>query len=309
MASMTDWVIETEGVSRRFGAIQAVDRLDLRVPRGAVVGFLGPNGAGKTTTIRMLLGLIRAQGGAIRLGGHDIHRDRRKALTGVGSLVETPAHYPHLTGAENLDIACHMAGLPKSERDRVLDLVGLAGAARRKSKGYSLGMRQRLGLARALLGRPKLLILDEPTNGLDPSGIHEMRTLIREAPERFGATVLVSSHLLGEVEQTADHVALMHRGKLLFQDPLEALMDAHPGGLTIRLDRPDEAAARVAANHANVAQTADGIHLPGRFTPAERAAINRDLVEAGFAVSELAAVKPSLESIFLERTGGTGELR
>ena len=306
---MNDWVIETEGVSRRFGSIQAVDSLDLHVPKGAVAGFLGPNGAGKTTTIRMLLGLIRPQGGSIRLGGHDIHSARRNALTGVGSLVETPAHYPHLTGAENLDIACHMAGLPRRERDRVLDLVGLAGAARRRVKGYSLGMRQRLGLARALLGNPKLLILDEPTNGLDPSGIHEMRTLIREAPERFGATVLVSSHLLGEIEQTANHVALMHRGKLLFQDTIAALMDAHPGGLTIRLDRPAEALARIRTTHADAVEIEDGIRLPGRFTAAERAAINRDLVEAGFAVSDLTSVKPSLESIFLERTGGTGDLQ
>lgn len=308
MLLMRDLVIETYGVSCRFGNIQAVDHVELRVPQGAVVGFLGPNGAGKTTTIRMLLGLIRPQGGAIRLGGHDIRRERRKALTGVGSLVETPAHYPHLTGAENLDIACRMLGFDRRERDRVLDLVGLTPAAERKVKGYSLGMRQRLGLARALLGRPKLLILDEPTNGLDPSGIHEMRTLIREAPGRFGATVLVSSHLLGEVEQTADHVALMHRGKLLFQDSIGALREAHPGGLHIETDRQEEAASRLTTAHPDLQLSDWGIHLPGRFDEAGCARINRDLVEAGFAVHELRRVKPSLESIFLERTGGTGDL-
>lgn len=304
---MNELVIETEGVSCRFGQIQAVDTLDLRVPRGAVVGFLGPNGAGKTTTIRMLLGLIRPQGGSIRLGGHDIRLARSKALTGVGSLVETPAHYPHLTGAENLDITCHMAGLNRRERDRVLGLVGLTAAARRKVKGYSLGMRQRLGLARALLGEPKLLILDEPTNGLDPSGIHEMRTLIKDAPARFGATVLVSSHLLGEVEQTADHVALMHQGKLLFQDSIDALLAAHPGGLRIDTNRPAEAAASLSGDHPGLTQDANGLHLPGQFSDGEAAALNRNLVDAGFAVSELRRVKPSLETIFLERTGGTGD--
>ena len=305
--AISEYVIETERVSRRFGNIQAVDQLDLRVPAGAVVGFLGPNGAGKTTTIRLLLGLIRPQGGTIRLGGYDIRTARSKALTGVGSLVETPAHYPHLTGAENLDITCHMAGLSRHERDRVLDLVGLTAAARRKVKGYSLGMRQRLGLARALLGEPKLLILDEPTNGLDPSGIHEMRTLIKEAPARFGATVLVSSHLLGEVEQTADHVALMHQGKLLFQDSIDALLAAHPGGLRIDTSRPADAAARLNGDHPGLMQDADGLHLPGRFSDEESARLNRTLVEAGFAVSELRRVKPSLETIFLERTGGTGD--
>lgn len=304
---MTELVIETEGVSCRFGSVQAVDSLDLRVPKGAVVGFLGPNGAGKTTTIRMLLGLIRPQGGSIRLGGHDIRSARSKALTGVGSLVETPAHYPNLTGAENLDITCHMAGLDRRERDRVLDLVGLSAAARRKVKGYSLGMRQRLGLARALLGEPRLLILDEPTNGLDPSGIHEMRTLIKEAPDRFGATVLVSSHLLGEVEQTADHVALMHQGKLLFQDSIDALLAAHPGGLRIETSVPADAAERLRGQYPDLALDKTGLHLPGQFSDEEAARLNRSLVEAGFAVSELRRIKPSLESIFLERTGGTGD--
>ena len=303
---MDTLAIQTSGLSRRFGKVEAVTDLDLEVPKGRVCGFLGPNGAGKTTTIRMMLGLIKPHNGSISIFGHDIHKARKAALTGVGSLVETPAHYLNLTGTENLEITRHLLGLPKTATARALEQVGLTAAAKRKVGGYSLGMRQRLGLARALIDTPKLLILDEPTNGLDPAGIHEMRNLIREAPERFGATVLVSSHLLGEIEQTADHVALMHHGRLLFQDTIDGLHAAHPGGLQITVDRPDEAAARLDQKGVIINAEASTILIPGAHESADRARVNTALVEAGFAVSELKSIRPSLEDLFMKLTGETG---
>ncbi|MEE2567720.1 ABC transporter ATP-binding protein [Hyphobacterium marinum] len=304
---MSQTAIRTENLSRRFGRVTAVSDLGLEVPAGRVCGFLGPNGAGKTTTIRILLGLIRPDRGNSAIFGHDVRKARRAALTGVGSLVETPAHYLNLTGRENLEITRHLLGLPKTATDRALEQVGLTEAANRKVKGYSLGMRQRLGLARALIDTPKLLILDEPTNGLDPAGIHEMRNLIREAPDRFGATVLVSSHLLGEVEQTADHVALMDRGRLLFQDTLDNLHAAHPGGLEIRTDRAAEAAERLKTRHADARAEEGRVILPGAHDATEIAALNRELVEAEFDISGLRTLKPSLEDLFMKLTRRLGD--
>lgn len=306
IAIMDTLAIQTSGLSRRFGKVEAVSDLDLEVPKGRVCGFLGPNGAGKTTTIRMMLGLIKPNTGSISIFGHDIHRARKQALTGVGSLVETPAHYLNLTGTENLEITRHLLGLPKTSTARALEQVGLTAAANRKVSGYSLGMRQRLGLARALIDTPKLLILDEPTNGLDPAGIHEMRNLIREAPERFGATVLVSSHLLGEIEQTADHVALMHHGRLLFQDTIDNLHAAHPGGLQITVDRPQEAAAALGQADAVINSESASLLLPGMHEPADIARYNAALVKAGFAVSGIKTIRPSLEDLFMKLTSETG---
>lgn len=302
VGGMDNFAIQTSRLTRRFGEVAAVNNLDLEVPAGSVCGFLGPNGAGKTTTIRMLLGLIRPDAGEISIFGHDIRHARALALASTGSLVETPAHYPNLTGTENLDITRHLLGLPKVAVSRALDLVDLAQAAHRKVSGYSLGMRQRLGLARALIDTPKLLILDEPTNGLDPAGIHDMRNLIREAPARFGATVLVSSHLLSEIEQIADRMALMHRGHLLFQGSTQSLHDAHPGGLAITVDRPSEASSLLQANGIAAALTDGQILIPGLHEAASIAAFNTRLVEAGFAVSGLRTVRPSLEDLFMKLT-------
>ena len=306
---MDTLAIQTSGLTRRFGKVEAVTDLDLEVPKGRVCGFLGPNGAGKTTTIRMLLGLIGPNTGTVQVFGHDIRASRKAALTGVGSLVETPAHYLNLTGRENLEITRHLLGLKPSATGKALERVGLTAAANRKVSGYSLGMRQRLGLARALIDDPKLLILDEPTNGLDPAGIHEMRNLIREAPDRFGATVLVSSHLLGEIEQTADHVALMHHGRLLFQDTIDNLHAAHPGGLAITVDRPDEAMAHLKLHTENIVQSEGQIILGGEHTAHAIAQINASLVEAGFAVSELRILQPSLEDLFMKLTGQGGGIQ
>lgn len=299
---MSDAIIQTEHLSRHYGDLTAVEDLGLRVERGQIFGFLGPNGAGKTTTIRMLLGLIRRDAGRIRIAGHDLASNRRAALARVGSIVETPALYLNLTGRQNLAVTCHMRGIGMTDIDRVLDIVDLTKDAGRKAGEYSLGMRQRLGIARALLGEPDLLILDEPTNGLDPAGIREIRQLIADAPARFGTTILVSSHMLGEVEQMASHVGVMNQGRLLFQGTLPDLVRTAPHRLEIRLDDPDRGRAMLAAHWPEVDISGAGLVLPG-VNETEAAAINRQLVEAGFAVTGLAIRPPALEDIFLSLTG------
>jgi ABC-2 type transport system ATP-binding protein len=240
--------IRTDGLARRFGAVVAVDGVDLRVPRGGVYAFLGPNGAGKTTTIRLLLGLIRPDRGAVRLLGEDLWGRRRAVLGRVGALVETPALYEHLTGRENLRVTQQLVGWPASRADWALATVGLARDADRLVRGYSLGMRQRLGLALALLGEPELLVLDEPTNGLDPAGIHEVRGLVRRFAHELGVTVFLPSHLLAEVEQVATHVGIVGGGRLIYQGTLAALRERYREHTFLRLDDPERAAALLAAH-------------------------------------------------------------
>lgn len=213
--------LQTRSLTKRFARHMAVDDVSMAVPTQAIYGFLGANGAGKTTTLRLALGLLRADSGWVELFGRRVGRD---TLPRVGALIETPSLYPHLTGRENLDITRRLLGLDHGEIDRVLAIVDLASAGRQRVGGYSLGMRQRLAIARALLGRPQLLILDEPTNGLDPEGIVDMRSLIRRLPAADGATLIVSSHHLAEIEQVATHVGLIHRGQLLLEQPLDALL-------------------------------------------------------------------------------------
>ena len=234
---MTDCAVLTHELTRRFGAITAVDNLSLRVPRGSVYGFLGPNGAGKSTTIRMLLGLIRPHGGHINVLDEPLER-RGPPLERIGTLVEAPSLYGHLTGRENLEALRRLAGSPAAARiPEVLRLVGLHDAANRLVRTYSMGMRQRLGLALALLRDPELLILDEPMNGLDPAGIHEMRDLLRRLPETTGVTVFLSSHLLSEVEQVATHVGIIREGRLTFEGSLGDLYERT--GESITLGVPD----------------------------------------------------------------------
>jgi len=210
----------TRGLTKTFGKLTAVSDVALEVPRRSVYGFLGLNGAGKTTTIRMLLGLVRPTAGEARVLGFPIPARRRDALSRVGAVVEQPTVYPHLTGLENLEVTRRLIGAAPSSIHRALEIVDMVSSARRMVREYSTGMRQRLGVAIALLGSPELLILDEPTNGLDPSGIEALRELIRALPGRMNATVLVSSHILAEVEQIADHVGILHEGKLVLQGPL-----------------------------------------------------------------------------------------
>jgi ABC-type multidrug transport system ATPase subunit len=223
--------IETQDLTRTFESRLAVDRLDLRVPRGTVYGFLGPNGAGKTTTIRMLLGLLRPSDGRILIHGEPFTRDRRDLLRGIGAMVESPSLYPHLTGEENLDVTRRLLDAPTARVQEVLELFGLAKDARRPVRTYSTGMRQLLGLALAWIARPSLLILDEPTSGLDPAATRKLRALVRRLAAEEGVTALISSHVLGEVEQLADWVGIIHEGRLLFQGDLASLKQSSGGTL------------------------------------------------------------------------------
>jgi ABC-2 type transport system ATP-binding protein len=290
--------VETKALSRSFGRQRAVDGIDLAVPEGAVYGFLGQNGAGKTTTIRMLLGLLRPTGGAARLFGRDVRSDRIAAARLAGALVETPCHYDHLTGRENLAITARLLGAGTGEIGRVLGIVELAGAADRRVGGYSLGMRQRLGVARALIGRPRLLILDEPTNGLDPQGIRDMRRLVSALAEGEGVTVFVSSHILAEVEQTATHLGLMHRGRLLAQGPVAGLRDPGARRLAFTVDRPDSVLEILAPTGLGAARDGSDRVVIDRASPDDVAAINFMLVEQGIRVSGIELREPSLEQIF-----------
>ena len=297
-----DLLIATRGLTRRFGDETAVDRLDLGVPAGSVFGFLGPNGAGKTTTIRMLLGLIRPSAGEVRLFGHLLDGNRLEVLRRVGALVETPSLYPHLTGRENLEVTRRLLDLPKSAIGRALDLVRMRHAAGKLVRHYSLGMRQRLGLALSLLPEPSLLILDEPTNGLDPAGIHEIRGLIAALPREHGMTVFLSSHLLSEVEQTASHLAIIHRGRLLFQGTLAELQARRQSRLVLGVDRPEEARGLLAGAGWRLSPAQGELLHVEASDAAEAARVNRLLVEAGLGVTHVSLEQPSLEETFLSLT-------
>jgi ABC-2 type transport system ATP-binding protein len=306
LANSTDWrrsmtlAVETSSLSRRFGRQEAVRAVDLAVPAGCVYGFLGQNGAGKTTTIRLLLGLLKPSGGSARLFGHDVARERLAAVRLAGALVETPCHYDHLTGRENLAITARLLRSGAGEIDRVLGIVELAGAADRKVGGYSLGMRQRLGVARALIGGPRLLILDEPTNGLDPQGIRDMRRLIAALAQGEGVTVFVSSHLLAEVEHSATHLGLMHRGRLLWQGAVSEMRDSAAGRLVLTVDRPDAVVEILGPTGLGAARNGADQVLVDWTSAADAAAINFMLVEQGVRVSGIEIRKPSLEQIFHE---------
>jgi ABC-type multidrug transport system ATPase subunit len=288
------YAIETHQLTRRFGKLTAIDSLDLRVPRAAVYGFLGPNGAGKTTTIRTLLNLTKPDSGEIRFFGGPL------ALERVGALVEMPSLYPHLTGRENLEVIRRLIGAPRNRIEHALSVVKLEGAAHRLVREYSLGMRQRLGIAQALMSEPELLILDEPTNGLDPAGIHEMRALIRQFAADDGITVFVSSHLLNEVEQAATHIGIINGGKLLFQGSLAELHEHQRPRLSVGVDRPYQAVRLLADARVQASLTEGGVLEIS--SEADAADVNAILVGNGFRVHQLSATRRSLEEIFLALT-------
>ena len=293
-------LVETRDLTKRYGRhITAVDGLNLAVRRGEVYGFLGPNGAGKTTTLRMLLGLIEPTSGAASVLGEK--PGSPASLEGVGALVESPAFYPYLSGYDNLAVISRYAGVPRSRIREVLETVELSGRAKDKFKKYSLGMKQRLGVAAALLKDPELLILDEPTNGLDPKGMADMRGLVRElgSGER---TVLLSSHLLGEVEQICDRVGVIHKGRLVAEGTVAELRGEE--GLLVRA-QPLEEAWQICETLTGVeaVKVADGM-LRLTTDPRRAAEINAKLVSAGLRVSELRPAEQSLEEVFLELTGG-----
>jgi ABC-type multidrug transport system ATPase subunit len=293
--------IETEGLTRRFGRHLAVDRVSMSVPDRAVYGFLGRNGAGKTTTLKMLLGLIRPDAGTARIAGIDVGRDRIGAARRVGALLEAHGFYGNLTGRENLALTRTLLGLPSTEIDRVLEVVEMTGVARKRVSDYSLGMRQRLGLARAMLGAPPVLVLDEPTNGLDPDGIADMRRFLKALPERTGATVLLSSHLLGEIEQTASHIGIVHEGRLVLEGDLARLKADMAPEIMLRVDDPARATA-VLRGHDLTLSDQEGALVAqlrrGDDHDRACAGLNRALVEAGVAVFAIGPRTRSLEGIY-----------
>lgn len=298
--------IQFEGLTKRFGTFVAVDRLTLSVPVGSVFGFLGPNGAGKTTSIGMLLGLMAPDEGTAAIFGHDVRTDLAGALARTGALVERPSFYPYLSGRTNLRLMARVAGINDQRRiDDVLQTVDLTARADANFGGYSQGMKQRLGIAAALLLEPDLLILDEPTNGLDPAGQHEIRGLIRDLASA-GRTIFLSSHLLHEVQEICSHVAIIHRGRLIASGPMAEIL---AGGerLTIRVDRPEAAAGLLRRLPMVQGVAEEDGHLVVDAPADEAAALNRTLVEAGFAVSALGVRESRLEERFLELTEQTGE--
>lgn len=295
------YAIETQGLTRRFGDRTAVDTISLSVPERSIYGFLGRNGAGKTTTIKLLLGLLRPDAGSARVAGIDIARDRIGAARKVGALLEAQGFYPNLAGRENLDLSRRLLGLPASEVDRVLEVTEMSAHGGRRVADYSLGMRQRLGLARAMLGAPPVLILDEPTNGLDPEGIADMRGFLRELPARTGATVLLSSHLLGEIEQTATHIGILSHGRLVLEGALDELKAGLASEVAVETDMPERAMA-IAREHGFDAAHADDA-LIARFAPGEdvragTAALNRVLCVAGIQIHALAPRQRTLETLY-----------
>jgi ABC-2 type transport system ATP-binding protein len=312
---MSDLAIEVVGLTKRFGERTALADLDLAVPRRSAFGFLGPNGAGKTTLIRMLLGLTQASAGTMRLLGLPVPEERGRALARIGAIVEEPRFHPFLTGRENLQIAAAVRGAEAQARiDGALKQVGLTERADERVRGYSLGMRQRLGVGRALLGDPELLLLDEPTNGLDPAGIREFRDMIRGFVGE-GRTVLLSSHLLDEVEKVCDAVAIVDRGRVVVQGSIEELKAG--GERTILIGTPDELRAQAAlvdyAAVRSIERNGAGLRvtLASDFElTTEQAAgeLNRRLTAEGIVVHKLDPQSASLEERFLqitERLGGT----
>ena len=309
-----DCAVETSALTKRFGERIAIDGVDLRVPSGCAFGFLGPNGAGKTTMIRMLLGLTGASSGAMRLLGHPLPAEREVALQRVGAIVEDPRFHDHLSGRENLRIIAAARGVEAAARiDPALARVGLSERADERVKRYSLGMRQRLGVARCLLADPLLLILDEPTNGLDPGGIQEFRLMIRAMVEQEWRTVFLSSHLLDEVEKICDAAAIVDRGKIVTQGPIAELAE---GGarheLIVDADDPDRALALLESLEQvrEARRSEEGLRVVLAGGPQTAAQVNAQLVLAGLAVTRLEPVRRSLEQRFLAvtaRLGADGE--
>ena len=297
-------IVQTRGLCKQYGKVLRVNHLDLQVPEGAIYGFLGPNGAGKSTTLKMILGLVHPTAGSISVFGKEVNgHNRLDMLKQVGSLIESPSYYGHLTGEENLKVVQTLRGVPEKDVYEVLEIVRLEGQRNKKAAHYSLGMKQRLGLAAALLGFPRLLILDEPTNGLDPAGIQEMRELICSLPARFGMTVLVSSHLLSEIDQMADHVGIIREGELVFQDTLETLHRHSRHNLALRTGDNEGALKLLHQSRVPCAQEEDYILLP-RLDDPDAAKLIRYLIGHGVDVLRLEERQKSLEDIFLELTGG-----
>ena len=296
-------VITTDSLTKKYGKKDVVKDLDLRVPGGSIYGFLGPNGAGKSTTMKMILGLIKPSKGKITVLGKEVNeKNRLSVLRNTGSLIESPSYYGHLSGAENLEIICTLKNVPPSEIQRVLKIVRMEKQKDKKVSQYSLGMKQRLGLAAALLGNPKILLLDEPTNGLDPAGIQEMRELICSLPNQYGMTVLVSSHLLSEIDQMATQVGIINQGELIFQDSLSALHKHSHSRLILKTDNDTEALSFLLSFGFSASFEGKNLCLKATDNAAVIKAVNI-LVQSGIGILRLNEQQMSLEDIFLQLIG------
>ncbi|TBO45097.1 ABC transporter ATP-binding protein [Pedobacter kyonggii] len=299
---MGNYAIETVGLNFNFGNQVIVKDLSLQVPKGSIYGFLGPNGAGKTTTIKILLNLLKSPSDQVFIFGKEINSNRIATLKRIGALVEQPAIYGHLTGKENLINRCILLGIKKTKADEMLSLVGLAEAANKKANKYSLGMKQRLGIAQALISDPELLLLDEPTNGLDPNGIIEVRNLMIDLATKHQKTILVSSHLLAEIERTATHVGIINKGQLLFQGTINELHLLSKPMLEIEVDKIESASSFLTKSGYEIAAKTDRV-ITVPFTSAQKSGeLNTLLIQNGFTVSSLYQQRKDLENLFLDIT-------
>ncbi|MFC9711315.1 ABC transporter ATP-binding protein [Paenibacillus sp. NPDC056933] len=298
----TSPIVETHNLSKSYGGTNRVHQVNLAVETGQIFGFLGPNGAGKTTTLKMLLGLIKPTEGTVKVFGKDLNKHRPSILNQTGSLIESPSYYGHLTGLENMKVMQRLRNVPTKNIDEALKIVRLENQKHKQADQYSLGMKQRLGIAMALLAFPSLLILDEPTNGLDPAGIGEIRELIKSLPGQYGITVLLSSHLLSEIEQIATSVGIISDGKLLFQGTMQSLQANNKA--TIRFQTTDPARAEKILLTQGYMPKIQGKQLVFDYLRDEDVSrMNKVLVEHDIPVIRIEEHKKSLEDIFLDLTG------
>ena len=294
-------IVATDNLSKEYDGVYRVQELDIRIKEGDIYGFLGPNGAGKSTTMKMLLGLVKPTSGTIEIMGKPFNeKNRRDILASVGSLIESPSYYGHLTGCENMEIIRRLLDLPKKNIEEAVHIVRMENQMEKKVKNYSLGMKQRLGIAMALARVPKLLILDEPTNGLDPAGIEEMRELIKTLPKQYGMTVMISSHILSEIDQMATVVGIINQGCLIFQERMSVLdMQREP---QIVLRTSDNNRTYQLLKKTNPQRTADGLQI-GALSDEQIGAVVQCLCSNGISVYRVEEHRESLEDIFLNLTG------
>ena len=294
-------IVVTDNLSKEYDGVYRVQELDIRIKEGDIYGFLGPNGAGKSTTMKMLLGLVKPTSGTIEIMGKPFNeKTRRDILASVGSLIESPSYYGHLTGRENMEIIRRLLDLPQKNIEEAVHIVRMENQMEKKVKNYSLGMKQRLGIAMALARFPKLLILDEPTNGLDPAGIEEMRELIKTLPKQYGMTVMISSHILSEIDQMATVVGIINQGCLIFQERMSVLDTQREPQIVLRTS--DNNRAYQLLKKVNPQRTADGLQI-GALTDEQTGAVVQCLCSNGISVYRVEEHRESLEDIFLNLTG------
>lgn len=295
-------IITTAKLSKKYKDTFAVDNVALNIPKGMIYGFLGPNGAGKSTTLKMILGLIKPNSGIVNVFGQEMNNENKiSILKDIGSLIESPSYYGHLNGYENLEIVSILKNVPKKDINRVLQIVRLDKQKNKKVSQYSLGMKQRLGLACALLGNPKLLILDEPTNGLDPSGIQEIRALIKSLPKKLGMTVIISSHLLSEIDQIADYVGIINKGKLIFQESLTKLRQQAIASIAVRTLN-NSMAKKIFEKNKVACEINDNYLIVPKVSDKDLAGCINQLCKENIGVVRIEERCENLEDIFLKLT-------